>query len=58
MAREIDLEGELQVERTERVSASVKSARAGDAVQRRDNAEAVEGQRRPMTQNCTVIMEN
>ena len=39
MAREINLEGELQVERTKRVSTSVKSARAGDAMQRRDSAE-------------------
>ena len=36
----------------------VESARAGDAVQRRDNTEATEGQRRVVTLNCAILMQS
>ena len=52
----IDSEGELQVERRERVSTSVESARAGDAMQRREITEATEGQHSAVTQICAVLM--
>ena len=47
----------MQVERTKRASTSVRKAKVGDAVQRKDIAEAAEGQCRAVTQNCAVFTQ-